>query len=233
MAKAGCWSVLVPFPSHCSSGPRGCLVLTVVDASNRPRRRRRISRRIFEGPAFTGSSRSKLAPERSRPGTAGHVDWEHPMIFRSVGFRFLRAAGRDAWKRTQPSLKPSRAEPDWVFRCVPPDLCPGSRQGDETNQRGVAARSWRIWWSCFWGGVAPGYRSGMRGDGMVARTRSLARVGGRFRGGTKLARSLELFLRGRSCFAGANGGAKFGQLAQLLSEGFTKCGNYGSHQGCR
>jgi len=36
---------------------------------------------IFEGSVFTGNSRSKLAPERSRPGTAGHVDWEHPMIF--------------------------------------------------------------------------------------------------------------------------------------------------------
>jgi len=53
-AIAGRWSVLVPFPSHCSSGLRGCLVLTVVDASNRPRRRRRISRRTFRGPRVYG-----------------------------------------------------------------------------------------------------------------------------------------------------------------------------------
>ena len=59
---------------------------------------------------------------------------------------------------------------------------------------------------------------------MVARTRTFARdLEVVFGGGTKLARSLELFLRGRSRFAGANAeGAKFAQLAQLLSEGFSR-----------
>ena len=161
MAKAGCWSVLVPFPSHCSSGLRGCLVLTVVDASNRPRRRRRISRRTFRGPSVYGQfalevGARTITTRDSRTCGLGAPD----DFFVLSASAFLRAAGRDAWKRTQPSLKPSRAEPDWVFRCVPPNLCPGSRQ-NETNQRGVATRSWRIWWSCFFG------RRGGRDTGAV------------------------------------------------------------------
>lgn len=185
--------------------------MTVVDASNRPRRRRRISRRTFRGPSVYGQfalevGARTITTRDSRTCGLGAPD----DFFVLSASAFLRAAGRDAWKRTQPSLKPSRAEPDWVFRCVPPNLCPGSRQ-NETNQRGVATRSWRIWWSCFFGrrgGLE--YRSGMRVRRMVARKRSLVR-------------SLELSLRGRSRFADAKlKGAKFAQLAQLLSEGFSR-----------
>ena len=59
---------------------------------------------------------------------------------------------------------------------------------------------------------------------MVARTRSFGQdFEVLFRGRTTLAHDLERFLRGRSRFAGANAeGAKFAQLAQLLSEGFSR-----------
>ena len=154
MAKAGCWSVLVPFPSHCSSGLRGCLVLTVVDASNRPRRRRRISRRTFRGPSVYGQfalevGARTITTRDSRTCGLGAPD----DFFVLSASAFLRAAGRDAWKRTQPSLKPSRAEPDWVFRCVPPNLCPGSRQ-NETNQRGWRHEVGAFGGAAFWGGGA-------------------------------------------------------------------------------
>ena len=208
--------VLAPFPSRCSSGLRGCLVLTVVDASNRPRRRRPIFEANFSRAqrlrafALEVGARTITTKRHSRTCGLGAPD----DFFVLSASAFVRAAEPGRVEADPALAKTQSGGALTEFSAV----CrrTSALEADRTNKSaGAATRSWRIWWSCFFGRRGGlGYRSGMRGGGMVARTRSWRRCRSCFEGRPR---------RIWSCFEGAKlfwtNGAKFGQLAQLLSRG--------------